>query len=75
MSPPFSSGQLLTADLAQDLLNAFVEGPEGDSVYEVYDGERGPLEDEAPEDEVIVVDDDDFDEEERLMHGTWQFDE
>ncbi|CAK9785047.1 hypothetical protein CC85DRAFT_286995 [Cutaneotrichosporon oleaginosum] len=59
--------------LAQDLLNAFVEGPEGDSVYEVYDTEV--REEAAPDGSAVIVvsDDDNFDEEEAML-GTWNLD-
>ncbi|BEJ17646.1 hypothetical protein CspHIS471_0610470 [Cutaneotrichosporon sp. HIS471] len=61
--------------LAQDLLNAFVEGPEGDSVYEIYDTEERQSQKAPDENEVIVIsDDENFDEEEAML-GTWPLDD
>jgi hypothetical protein len=52
-----------------------VEGPEGDSVYEIYDTEEREAENAPDESEVIVIsDDDNFDEEEAML-GTWPLDD
>ncbi|GMK57733.1 hypothetical protein CspeluHIS016_0405670 [Cutaneotrichosporon spelunceum] len=61
--------------LAQDLLNAFVEGPEGDSVYEIYDTEEPHRQNVPDESEVIVISDDENFEEEEAMLGTWPLDD
>ncbi|KAL1413020.1 hypothetical protein Q8F55_000769 [Vanrija albida] len=62
--------------LAQDLLEAVVEGPEGDSVYEMYEEEGGSEEAGAGAGAAREMDvDDDYDEEQRVMEGEWVEDE
>lgn len=55
----------LTSDLAQDLLDAVVEGPEGDQVYKIYSNEEDEPEEEV-QDEAIEADED-YDEEEIML--------